>query len=193
MLNGYLSFMAIYDTILVAVFALLAVQAVRAEESRGRAEPVLATATGRVRWLGTYLVVIAAGATAILAATGLAFGIGAAISSGDAGLVLDLTVAHAVRVPEVLVFMAVAALLYGIAPRALPFAWVVLVYATVLTFFGPLLDPPAWLYDLSPLDHIGRLPLEDAGVVPVLALSGVAAAVSAIGLTAFRRRDLTNA
>ena len=62
-LNGYLSFMAIYDTILVAVFALLAVQAVRAEESRGRAEPVLATATGRVRWLGTYLVVIAAGAT----------------------------------------------------------------------------------------------------------------------------------
>jgi len=83
--------------------------------------------------------------------------------------------------------------LYGIAPRAFSFAWVVLVYATVLTFFGPLLDPPAWLYDLSPLDHIGRLPLEDAGVVAVLALSGVAAAASAIGLAAFRRRDLTNA
>lgn len=54
-----------------------------------------------------------------------------------------------------------------------------------------MLDPPSWLYDLSPLDHVARLPLEKFDVAPVLVLSAIAAAVVAAGLAAFRRRDLT--
>jgi ABC-2 type transport system permease protein len=189
-LNGYLSFMAIYDVVLVGVFAILAVHALRAEESRGRAEPVLATATGRVRWFGGWLAVTGLGATGILLVAGLTFGLGAAVSSGDSGLLWDMTLAHLVRTPEALLFMAVAALLLGVAPRALPFAWTVLVFAGVLTFFGPLLDPPQWLYDVSPLDHIARLPLEDFALAPVAIVSALAAALTAAGLAAFRRRDL---
>ena len=63
----------------------------------------------------------------------------------------------------------------------------------LLAFLGPLVDAPAWLHDLLPLDHIGRVPLEDAGAVPMLVLCGVAAAASAVGVAGFRRRDLTNA
>jgi len=191
-LNGYLSFMAIYDVVLVGVFAILAVQGLRSEELKGRAEPVLATATSRVRWFGGYLAVAAGGVIGILLVTGLAFGLGAAISSGDAMLVWDLTVAHLVRAPEALVFMAVAALLYGIAPRALTFAWAVLVYATLLAFFGPLLDPPSWLHNLSPLDHIARLPLEEFSPTPVLVLIAIAVAAAVAGMAAFRRRDLAS-
>ncbi|HSK97258.1 MAG TPA: hypothetical protein VK891_11620, partial [Euzebyales bacterium] len=190
-LDGYLSFMVIYDAVLVSVFAILAVQGARSEETRGRAEPVLATATGRVHWLAAYLAVTAAGVLVILAVAGLAFGIGAAISSGDASLVWDLTIAHLVRAPEVLTFMGVAALLFGITPRALPLTWALLVYATLLAFFGPLLDPPSWLHDLSPLDQVARLPLEAFSFTPLLVVSAVAAAATAAGLAAFRRRDLT--
>lgn len=190
-LDGYLSFMAIYDAVLVGVFAILAVQGLRAEESKGRVEPVLATAIGRARWFGTYLAVSALGALVILVVAGFAFGVGAAISSGDAALTWELSVAHLVRAPEVLTFMAIAALLYGIAPRALSLTWIVLVYATLLAFFGPLLDPPQWLYNLSPLDHIARLPLDDLAIAPVIILSAIAAAAAGAGLAAFRRRDLT--
>ena len=192
LLNGYLSFMAIYDVVLVSVFAILAVQGVRSEETKGRAEPVLATATSRMRWFGSCLAVAAVGATVILVLSGFAFGLGAAISSGDAVLVWDVTVAHLVRAPEVYMFMAIAALLYGVTPRALPLVWAVLVYGTLLTFFGPLLDPPSWLYNLSPLDHIPRMPLEGFALTPVLVLVAIAAAAVAVGLAAFRRRDLAS-
>jgi ABC-2 type transport system permease protein len=192
-LNGYLSFMAVYDVIIVSAFAILAVHRVRTEETSGRAEPVLATATGRVRWLGTHLLVVCSAAATILVMTGLAFGIGAAASTGDVGQVAELTASHAVRIPEVLVFAAVGVLLYGIAPRALPLVWLVYAYAVVLALFGQLLDLPQWVHDLSPVDHIGRTPLEDAGVVPVVALCGIAALAAAAGLAAFRGRDLTGA
>ena len=190
LINGYLSFMAIYDVALVGIFAILAVQGLRGEESKGRAEPVLATATSRVRWFGTYLAVTAVGAIVILGVAGFTFGLGAAISAGDAALTWDLTVAHLVRTPEALVFMAVAALLFGIAPRAVPLAWAVLVYAFLTAFFGQLLDLPQWLFNASPLDHIARMPLEDFELAPVLIVTAIAVAVAAFGLWAFRRRDL---
>jgi ABC-2 type transport system permease protein len=190
LLNGYLSFMAVYHVALVGVFAILAVHGLRSEESKGRAEPILATATGRVRWFGTYLAVAAASATGMLAVAGFTFGLGAAISNGDAVLMWDLTVAHLVRAPEVLLFMAVAALLFGIIPRALSLAWAVLVYAVLVAFFGPLLDLPQWLHNLSPLDHIARMPLEDFTLAPVLILAAIAAVAAALGLWGFRRRDL---
>ncbi|HSJ43426.1 MAG TPA: hypothetical protein VK923_01935 [Euzebyales bacterium] len=190
-LNGYLSFMAIYDVVLVGVFAILAVQGLRSEEAKGRAEPVLATATGRVRWFGSWLAVSAVGAVVILVVAGFAFGVGAAVSSSDAGLVWELTVAHLVRAPEVLVFMAVAAMLLGISPRAMPLAWIVLVFAGLLAFFGQLLDVPQWLHDLSPLDHIARVPLEDLTIGPVVILLAIATVATGIGMITFRRRDLT--
>ncbi|HEX6255600.1 MAG TPA: hypothetical protein VFZ70_07275 [Euzebyales bacterium] len=190
-LDGYLSFMALYDVIIVSAFTILALHKVRGEETSGRAEPVLATMTGRVRWLGTHLLVVCAAAVTILVVTGLAFGIGAAASTGEVGQIAELTAAHAVRIPELLVFASVGVLLYGIAPRALPLVWLVFAYAVVLALFGQLLDLPQWAHDLSPLDHIGRMPLEDAGVTPVLTLCAVAAATAAAGLVAFRRRDLT--
>lgn len=51
LLDGYLSFMALYDAIIVSAFVILALHKVRGEETSGRAEPLLATTTGRVRWL----------------------------------------------------------------------------------------------------------------------------------------------
>lgn len=121
---------------------------------------------------------------------GFAFGVGAAASSGDASLVWDLTAAHLVRAPEALVFMAVAAMSLGISPRAMPLAWAVLVFAGLVAFFGQLLDLPQWVHDVSPLDHIARLPLEDFDLAPVAILLAIAAVTTAVGLAAFRRRDL---
>ena len=37
----------------------------------------------------------------------------------------------------------------------------------------PLLQLPDWVYDLSPLEHVPRLPVADFTVVPLIALTAV--------------------
>lgn len=83
MLDGYLGTMGFFDALLVVVFVVLGVQTLRGEETKGRTEPVLATATGRSTWFLAYTGVIAVGALVLLAVTGLAFGLALAISVGD--------------------------------------------------------------------------------------------------------------
>ncbi len=46
------------------------------------------------------------------------------------------------------------------------------------------------MLDISPFAHVPELPAADFSAGPLLALSAVAAALVALGLVAFRRRDL---
>ncbi|HLV58946.1 MAG TPA: ABC transporter permease [Natronosporangium sp.] len=190
LLDGYLGAMVLFDALLVSVFVVLGGHAVRAEESRGRAEPVLATAVSRWAWLGGHLAVLAAGAVGLLLVVGVVMGAASAASVGEAGYVADLVVAHLAYAPAVLVLLGVAALLAGVAPRAVGLAWVAFVYGGFIGFFGPLMGPPQWVFNLSPYEHVARVPLEDLTWPPLLVLTAVAAGLVAAGLAGFRRRDL---
>jgi ABC-2 type transport system permease protein len=79
------------------------------------------------------------------------------------------------------------------APRIVGAAWVFLGIIWFIGFIGPLLKLSDWVFDLSPLEHVSRLPVADLSVAPELTLTAIAAALLAIGLVAFRRRDLTSA
>jgi ABC-2 type transport system permease protein len=190
MLDGYVSTMALFDAILVAIFVILGVQSMRGEETKGRAEPVLATATSRWAWLGSHVTVLAAGAAGLLLLVGLALGAATAISVGDGAYVWDTTAAHLVYIPAILILLGVAALLFGVLPRAIGATWAVLGFALIVGFFGPIMDLPQWVHNLSPLEHIARLPLDDVVWVPLLIITVLAAGLIALGLYAFRRRDL---
>ena len=190
LLDGYLSVIALWTVLVVGVIVILGVQLLRSEETKGRAEPVLATATSRWAWLGSYLAVLSAGAFGVLLVVGLATGAGAALAVGDAGYVWEITLAHLAHTPTTLVLLGIAALLYGVAPRAIGLTWAVLGYALVIGFFGPLMDLPRWLYNISPLEHVARAPLEPLSWPPVLILAALAAGLVALGLVGFRRRDL---
>lgn len=126
----------------------------------------------------------------LLTATGVATGVGAVAAGGDASLVAELTAAYLVRAPEVLLVLALAALLFAAVPRVVGVAWAVLVYGGIVRFFAPNLGWPSWLMNTSPLQHIPRLPVEDFAFTPVLALLAAAAVLGALAFAAFRRRDL---
>ncbi|WP_280437076.1 ABC transporter permease [Nocardia carnea] len=190
MLDGYLGTMAFFDALLVTVFAILAVQSLRTEETTGRTEPVLATATGRVAWFAGYIGVAALGALVLLATTGLAFGVALSLSVGDTGYVVDGLVSHLVFAPAVLLVLAVAALLYGVLPRAIGTIWAVFGFALVVGFFGPIMDLPQWTHDLSPFQHIARIPMEELRWPAPIVLTVLAAASAAVGAHRFRERDL---
>ncbi|MGA6206353.1 ABC transporter permease [Nocardia testacea] len=190
MLDGYLGTMAFFDALLVTVFAILAVQSLRTEETTGRTEPVLATATGRIGWFAGYIAVAAIGALALLAVTGVAFGIALAFSVGDAGYIADGFVSHLVFTPAVLLVLAIAALLYGVLPRAIGATWALFGFAMVLGFFGPIMNLPQWVHDLSPFQHVARLPMQDLRWPALIVLTAITAAASVAGAYRFRERDL---
>jgi ABC-2 type transport system permease protein len=190
MLDGYLATMALFDALIVVIFVILGVQSLRGEETTGRVEPVLGTATGRVAWMGGYLMVLAAGAAALLGVVGVALGVASAMSVGDVGYVWTILGGHLAFVPAVWVVLAVAACLYGVLPRAVGAVWALFGFAMIIGTFGPLMDLPSWVADLSPFEHIARLPMDTLAWTPLIVLTLVALAVSAIGLAGFRHRDL---
>ena len=190
MVAGYLAYMAVFMSYVVAAFAILAVQSLRAEETRGRAEPILATPVSRRTWLATNLGVTAAAVVVLMAVIGAATGIGAAIVTGDGHHIGDLLLAHLNHVPAVLVVLGVAALLFGVLPRAIAVTWVIVGYGLVVGTFGPMLELPDAAYDLSPFEHAAQLPLEEFALAPLLVAAAVALATAVIGWFGLRRRGI---
>ena len=173
-----------------AGFGIQVALRMRGEETSGRLEPLLATALSRWRWTGAYVVVAMAGSTLVLAANGLGAGIADAINGDDAGQLPRLLLAGVVPAPAVWVVVGAAVALFGLVPRAAAAAWGVLGACALLVVLGPLLGLPQWMLDLSPFEHVPQLPAADFSAAPLLALSAVAAALTAVGMLAFRRRDL---
>ncbi len=190
LLAGYLAYMAVFMAYLVAAFAVTAVQGLRSEETGGRLEPVLATPVGRWTWLGSNLAVIAGAVVVMMAVAGFFSGVGAALVTGDVRHLWELTVAHLNQVPAVWVVLAMATLLFGVLPRAVPAAWALVAFGLIAGTFGPLLDLPEAVLDLSPFAPAAAMPLEGFRFAPVLVLTLLAAGIAAVGFLAFRRRDL---
>jgi ABC-2 type transport system permease protein len=125
----------------------------------------------------------------VLLAIGLGAGLAYAIDNEDAGALPRLIGASLAQLPAVWVLGALAAGLFGLAPRALNIAWAALGACLLLWFLGPLLDLPNWVLDLSPYEHVPAIPAVSFDAGPLLALTAVAAALTAVGLAAFRHRD----
>jgi ABC-2 type transport system permease protein len=178
---------------LIAVgFAIGSALRLRTEESAQRAEPVLATRVSRPRWMASHLSIALAGSAALLVALGVGFGAGAAIGLGDAAAIPRMLGAAIAYLPALWVFVGVAALLFGLAPRFATATWGLFALLIVVGAIGPLLELPDWTFQLSPLEHVPRLPVARFDLVPELVLTAIAAALVAIGVAAFRRRDLTS-
>lgn len=191
MRDGYLAFLAVLVGYVTSAYVVFAVQTLRTEEARGRAEAVLATPTSRTAWAGSHLAVVAAWAVLIMVAAGLLTGLAAAAVTGDGALVGATVLAHLNLVPAVLVVVGLCALLFGWAPVLLaPVAWALVGVMVLVGNFGTLLDLPQWLVDLSPLSHPAQVPVEDLDVAPLVVLLVLAAVGVALGLLGLRRRQV---
>lgn len=189
------AFFAAMATLLALIGSGFAVQSAlrpHGDETTGRAEPLLSTGLGRLRWAGSHLALAFGGSALVLLATGIGLGLGDVLTgrglddlARDAGAAL----AHA---PAVWVLIGLATLLLGAAPRVVGAAWGAIVACYVVFVVGPILDVPDWVLDLSPFEHVPALPAADLDVVPLLWLTALAAALAAVGLAALGRRDIAS-
>src|SRR5215470_184188 len=75
-INAYLSALMMLAGLAAAAYAISAVLRLRTEETGNLADPVLAAATGRIRWALSHIPVAVGGACLLLVAAGLSAGLG---------------------------------------------------------------------------------------------------------------------
>jgi ABC-2 type transport system permease protein len=187
------SFYAVATLMLVLIAAGFTVSSAlrpHGEEDAGRVEELLATALPRRRWFLGHTLVTLAGSLVVLLAAGLGIGLGYALVTGDWSAIGRLTGATFAQLPGLMVLGALARLLVGAVPRWASLAWLGVVFCYVVLMFGVLLKFPQWVIDLSPFSHLAAVPAASMSWGQFLAVLTVAAAMSATGLVAFRRRDL---
>ena len=161
------------------------------EEVGQRAETVLGGAVGRGRWLAGHLAIALLSSTVAMLIAGSAAGLTYGVAAHDVGGKLSMVVATAaVQLPAVWLPAAVTVALFGLAPRFSPVAWGVLVGFVALYLIGSLSGFPQWLLDLEPFAHIPRVTGGAFTPIPLLWLLVIDAALIALGMAAFRRRDV---
>lgn len=193
MVEGYLGFMGLYFAVMVAVYAILAVQALRGDEQGVRTEPVLATAVSRTGWLLSWVTITGLGSLWLLMLAGLGEGLGAAISTGDGSLLGPVLLGHLAHAPTVWALLGLAIALYGLAPRLIGLVWIVLVYGGMVAMFGEIMEFGDAVLFTSVFLHVGQHPAEDVSWLAVGVLIVIAAALVGAGVRCFGRRDLITA
>jgi ABC-2 type transport system permease protein len=177
--------------LIAAAYGIQATLRMRNEETSGRAEPVLSTAVGRLRWVGSHLVFSLLGPAAALAAAGLAMGLTHGLNTGDVGRELPRVLAGAmVQLPAVWVLAGVTIVLFGLLPQLPAVSWGALAICLLFGMVGAALQFDQWVLDISPFTHLPRLPGGEVSAAPLVWLSALAVALAVAGLAGFRRRDV---
>ncbi len=190
-IDAYLAGMMSLLALLAASYAIQATLRLRSEETSGRAEPVLATAVGRLQWAGSHLVFSILGSAAVLVTAGLTTGLTYGLSSGHAGRELVRVLGAAmVQLPAVWMLAAVAVALVGLLPRFAAVSWGALALCLLFGLVGVALQLSHWLLDISPFSHIPKVPGAALSVTPLVSLLAIAVALGVAGLIGLRHRDI---
>ena len=139
--DGVLAMTQVYLALIACGYVVQALGTLRHEEVGGRLEPMLAGSVGRLHWLGAQLVGLLGGLVLVVTGSALVFGATTALSTGGSGYIGTLLTAGLAYVPAELVIAGLAALLYGLAPRAFPLAWAAFGAVTFIGLLGSGLQP----------------------------------------------------
>ena len=193
--NAYLASLMLLAGLGAAGYAVSATLRLRAEETEGRADPVLAGAVGRVRWGLSHVVVAVAGTALLLVIAGVTTGLGYGLRAGGTGWwVSHMLGAGLAELPAALVIAGVAIAVFGLLPQvSAAVSWTAVGLAVALNIFGQVIQLSHWVLDISPFTHVPRLPGGTVSASPLLWLSVTAVILGGTGLAALRRRDIGSA
>ncbi len=190
--NAFLAAILSFAGLIAAGYAVSAILRLHTEESEQRADVVLATGAGRIAWGLSHLLIAAAGTVVILVAAGAGAGVGYVYRGvGGGAEVARLAGAGLAQAPAALVIGGLAAALFGLAPRAsVAGSWSALGVAVLMLLLGATLQLSHWVLDISPFQHLPKLPGGTVSAAPLAWLSVLALALGAAGLAGLRRRDI---
>ncbi len=151
---------AIFVGLMAAAMGLQGVTRFAAEEIEGRLGVVMSTSVSRARFWAIAVATIAFEVIAVLLAGGIAFELAALATGAEVETVRgNLTTMLAYAAP-VAVITAIGLALFAVSPRWAAGGWLVLLWATVVAILGKTLQLPQWARDLSPIEHLGNIPID---------------------------------
>ena len=177
--------------LIASAYAVQAALRMRSEEEELRAEPVLATAVARHRWVGSHLVFAFAGPAVVLVAAGLSIGLTYGAVAGDVGNQVPRMLGSALaQLPAVWILVSITVLLFGVLPRLAGASWLVYGAVVLITLLGAVIGLGQWVLDLSPFTHVPTLPGGELLLAPLIWLVTIGALLLVPAFTGFRRRDV---
>jgi ABC-2 type transport system permease protein len=189
--QAYLGVAFLVIALLVSLTAASLVHATRAEEAEGRLEHLLVRPVSRTTWLVGRI----GSAAAVLVLAGVVAAAAASVAARSQHAELDdaRMVAAAINVvPPAIFVLGIGVLAFGVLPRAVPVATYGLVaWSFLVDIVGSVVKANHWMLDTSLFRHMAPTPAAPANwtVNSVLTASGVV--LAAVGVAAFRRRDMT--
>jgi ABC-2 type transport system permease protein len=186
----YLGFLSQVLAWLVAFVGVGQLSALRAEEAEGRLDHLLVRPVSRTSWLTGRVAL----ATIVLAGCGLLAGLlaWAAAASEDAGVGLTSMLGAGVNMlPPALCVLGLGVAVFGTWPRATTVAaYGMLIWSLFITLVGGLATTNHWLLDTSVFHHMTSAPAVSPDWTSAGVLVAIGAVAAAVGVVAFRRRDL---
>lgn len=179
--------------ILAACAGVQMIARLRQDEAAGLAEPVLAGAVSRLRWLGAGLGLSAAAIVGVLGAAVAGAALGVALTDGAEGsLVRDAAVSAAGQALAAGVIAAISAGAFVVLPRAsVLFGWAMVAVATVIGLFGPLLGLPDAVVHVSPFASVPTVGDDGVDLRAGALWAVVLATTGAAAVLGIRGRDVT--
>jgi ABC-2 type transport system permease protein len=190
--NAYLASAMNIIGLVAACYAVQTTARLRTEETSGRLEPLLSTATGRLRWAASHLAYPLLGSALLLVIAGAGAGFAHGGRSGSLGTQLaQLIGAGLIQVTAVWVVVGLTVLAFGFAPAATAFVgWSAVGFCILLQELGPILKLSHWITDISPFSQVPRAPGVPVSAEPLLLMTALGGALLVAGLIGFRRRDI---
>ncbi|UAK31326.1 polyketide antibiotic transporter [Nocardia asteroides] len=172
------------------LYAVIRIAAVAADEKARRWTALHALPLSRYRSAGTEIAVTAVGLAVLLFTAAVAMWAGAVLTGAPLGLGEALAGAANVA-PVALLALGAGVLALGWYPDAVgAIGAVPVVGGFLLDVLAHSIGAPAWVREISPFTHLAAVPATAPDWAASATLTTVAAAMAAIGLYGYTRRDL---
>lgn len=183
----YLTLVGMMGAFAAAAFGVSAVLRLRAEESTGHLEALLATPVTRWRFFASHALIAVVGSSVLMA--GLGFTMAAAHRTGSSGFWREASPALA-HLPAVWVMIGLALVAVAWLPRLDWLGWGLLAGVVLLGELAAIMGLPDWVQKISPFAHTPKIPVEAMSWTPEVVLTAIAAALVAVAFVGYRRRGM---
>lgn len=177
-------------TIIAIIPSLIFVLRLKSEERKNRTEQIYARAVSRNQVLGSYsLIAMIAGLLMQLSSI-LGLWSASILVMDDAMSLADLMKAGLVHLPAIWIFLSLAILFIGLAPRLSSLTWLYLGFTFFIVYLGDMLQLPEWMGKLTPFAYIPQLPIEELRIINLVILTGLGILLTGLGFIGYNNRNI---
>ena len=179
-------------SIFAAAYAMTAVSRLKKEETEGRVEMLLDKPVSRIRWMSSHLIIASLCSAVLLLVMGIVGGLFYGIAAGDvSGGFWPVLIMSVSKIPPVLIFLGITALLYGLYPKIMVLGWGIWLSSVMLelAWEGQIID---WtIMQISPFAYTHyTIDITNMPVIPLFLLLCISSILTLIGLWGFRNRNV---